>query len=65
MDLQVGWRFLNPIALRKSKIAYNFGLSESSRVKDSIWISQPLFICSSNLALKPQNSTQLNLQTAK
>ena len=24
---------LNPIALRKAKIAYNFGLSESNRVK--------------------------------
>ena len=26
-------RILNPIALRKTKIAYNFGLSECSRVK--------------------------------
>ena len=25
--------FFNPIALRKAKIAYNFGLSECSRVK--------------------------------
>ena len=25
--------FLNPIALRKAKIAYNFGLSERNRVK--------------------------------
>ena len=26
---------LNPTALRKAKIAYNFGLSECIRVKDS------------------------------
>ena len=26
--------FLNPIALRKAKIAYNFGLSECNRVKE-------------------------------
>ena len=25
--------FINPIALRKAKIAYNFGLSECNRVK--------------------------------
>ena len=27
-----GW--INPIALRKAKIVYNFGLSECSRVKN-------------------------------
>ena len=26
--------FLNPIALRKAKIVYNFGLSECNRVKE-------------------------------
>ena len=26
-------RYFNPIALRKAKIAYNFGLSECNRVK--------------------------------
>ena len=26
----------NPVALRKTKIAYNFGLSECSRVKDVV-----------------------------
>ena len=26
--------YLNPIALRKAKIAYNFGLSECNRVKE-------------------------------
>ena len=26
---------LNPIALRKAKIAYNFGLSECNRVKNN------------------------------
>ena len=29
-----GYAF-NPIALRKTKIAYNFGLSECNRVKES------------------------------
>ena len=28
----------NPITLRKTKIAYNFGLSECNRVKDSFLI---------------------------
>ena len=28
---------LNPIALRKAKIAYNYGLSKCNRVK--IWVS--------------------------
>ena len=27
----------NPIALRKAKIVYNFGLSECNRVKEGIW----------------------------
>ena len=28
---------LNPIALRKAKIVYNFGLSECNRVKEVLW----------------------------
>ena len=28
--------FLNPIALRKAKVAYNFGLSECNRVDKSL-----------------------------
>ena len=27
--------YINPIALRKAKIVYNFGLSECNRVKDA------------------------------
>ena len=27
------WSVFNPVALRKAKIAYNFGLSECNRVK--------------------------------
>ena len=34
MILQVIKRIFNPIALRKAKIVYNFGLSECSRVKE-------------------------------
>ena len=30
---------LNPTALRKAEIAYNFGLSECSRVKEKILLS--------------------------
>ena len=30
--------FINPIALRKAKIAYNFGLSECSRAKTTLQI---------------------------
>ena len=30
--------FLNPIALRKAKIVYNFGLSECNRVKEGLFI---------------------------
>ena len=29
----------NPIALRKAKIVYNFGLSECNRVKNSFFLS--------------------------
>ena len=32
----------NPIALRKTKIAYNFGLSECNKVKESITLSHVL-----------------------
>ena len=28
--------FFNPVALRKAKIVYNFGLSECNRVKPSV-----------------------------
>ena len=32
-----GTLFLNPVALRKTKIVCNFGLSECSRVKASVY----------------------------
>ena len=32
--------FINPIALRKAKIAYNFGLSECNRVNDVVSVEQ-------------------------
>ena len=38
--------FFNPIALRKAKIAYNFGLSECNRVKD-ISVRWEAYICRS------------------
>ena len=31
--IQISWVIFNPIALRKAKIVYNFGLSECNRVK--------------------------------
>ena len=34
----VSWdQLYNPIALRKAKIVYNFGFSESSRVKEKVF----------------------------
>ena len=36
---------LNPIALRKAKIVYNFGLSECNRVKVTLKQSDRMYIC--------------------
>ena len=44
-------QMLNPIALRKTKIAYNFGLSECSRVKPGPEVIQ-LFLCPTQLSMK-------------
>ena len=33
LNVLILWFMINPIALRKDKIAYNFGLSECNRVK--------------------------------
>ena len=37
---------INPIALRKAKIAYNFGISECNRVKDN---SKEIFLISQQI----------------
>ena len=44
-------QMLNPIALRKTKIACNFGLSKCSRVKPGPEVIQ-LFSCPTQLSMK-------------
>ena len=35
---------ISPIALRKAKIAYNFGLSECNRVKETMYMYEPCHV---------------------
>ena len=46
----------NPIAVRKAKIVYNFGLSECTRVKKNLGKGNPKFSCPKFAFLHPKFS---------
>ena len=57
--------FLNPIALRKAKIIYNFGLSECNRANCVEWSPFYIHTCDTSLITletsgnEPQNSSKI------
>ena len=54
----------NPVALRKAKIVYNFGLSECNRVNNHI-LNYSLYTCSWGLSVRIQsNFNGLNIFVA-
>ena len=55
------WKYLNPIALRKAKIVYNFGLSECNRVKLNEWATEWVWYMYSQLLISQTLISQNNL----